>query len=175
MGLYFSGLALFWPQVWPLRLPAVPTSLTHSNIWLAQVQSQVPSRDKPQWDAWELETGFLESLYAARATSFSMRCSDVVSTAAPFDTPCFEAAVDHAHMHSPWGAAQFVPVPNTWLGGDFGDAISWQGIRIFDGVGPSLALSPPFVTAFAHVASTFLAVLAAKGVAARARPFRGRW
>ena len=122
-------------KVWNINVPDVPTMLTHSNVWIDPVQKLMASALGPQaklWTEWELSQGFLRRIYASRATDFMQPCTDMVLTNAPINTSCFEAALDFAHAHSPWGKEQFVSVPGTWLGGNFGDAISWQGIPIFD-------------------------------------------
>lgn len=161
-------------KIWDLSLPAVPTTLTHSNIWIEPVEKLMSSMLGPQadgklWTEWELSKGFLKRLFASRATDFMQPCTDALSTDAPINTTCFEAALDFAHAHSPWGKQQFVSVPGTWLGGSFGDAISWQGISIFDTRGDELQLTPKFVMAFTHVAGAFLRVLVARGVPAEQR------
>lgn len=160
-------------KVWNITVPDVPTMLTHSNVWIDPVQKLMASALGPQaaklWTEWELSQGFLRRIYASRATDFMQPCTDMVLTNAPINTSCFEAALDFAHAHSPWGKEQFVSVPGTWLGGNFGDAISWQGIPIFDIENDVLQLTPRFIKAFTHVASAFLRVLQEHGVPASQR------
>lgn len=156
-------------KVWNLTVPMTPSMLTHSNVWIDPVQKLIEStlarpRGGRLWTEWELSQGFLRRIYASRATDFMQPCTDVALTSGPVNTSCFQAALDYAHAHSPWGKNQFVGVPGTWLGGNFGDATSWQGMSIFESHSGVLQLSPTFVKAFSHVAGAFLRVLVARGV-----------